>query len=69
MNGLSLDIHKEEEAVELFAANILKAGLHFLENPMERPFIPSWNRVTSALPELSEQFIQAVEEDMQEYAP
>lgn len=68
MNGLSLDIHKEEEAVELFAANILKAGMHFLENPMERPFIPSWNRVTSALPEINEQILEAVELDMQEFA-
>lgn len=69
INGLTLDIHKEEEAVELFAGNILKAGMHFLENPMERPFIPSWNRVSSALPELLPELIQAVEEDMQEFAP
>lgn len=68
MNGLTLDIHKEEEAVELFAANILKAGMHFLDHPMERPFIPSWNRVTSALPELSEEFIKAVQADMREFS-
>lgn len=67
MNGLTLDIHKEEEAVELFAANILKAGVHFLENPMERPFIPSWNRVTSALPEITAEFISAVNQDMREF--
>lgn len=68
MNGLTLDIHKEEQAVELFAANILKAGLYFLDNPMERPFIPSWNRVTCAIPHLTEEFIQAVDEDMQEFS-
>lgn len=68
MNGLSLDIHKEEEAVELFAANILKAGIHFLNNPMERPFIPSWNRVSSALPDINEHLLEAVDQDMQEYA-
>ncbi len=69
MNGLSLDIHKEEEAVELFAGNILKAGMYFLEHPMERPFIPSWNRVTSALPDIFAEFVQAVNLDMEEYAP
>jgi hypothetical protein len=26
MNGLSFDIHREEEAIELFAENILEAG-------------------------------------------
>lgn len=67
MNGLKLDIHCEEQAVELFAGNILKAGMHFLDNPMERPFIPSWNRVFSALPELMAEFSSAVDEDMQEF--
>jgi glucosyl-3-phosphoglycerate synthase len=69
MNGLTMDIHKEEQAVELFAANILKAGLAFLENPMERPFIPSWNRVSSALPLLQSSILEAVDLDMQEFAP
>lgn len=69
MNGLKLDIHKEEEAVELFAGNILKAGMYFLDNPMERPFIPSWNRVTSALPDIFPEFIEAIELDMQEFSP
>lgn len=67
MNGLTLDIHSEEKAVELFAENIMKAGLHFLDNPMETPFIPSWTRVNSAVSSLSEDFISAVEEDMQTY--
>ena len=67
MNGLTLDIHAEEQAVELFAENIMKAGLHFLENPMETPFIPSWTRVNSALPSLAGDFITAVEEDLKEY--
>ena len=33
MNGLKLDIHSEEKAVELFASNIMKAGESFLDNP------------------------------------
>ena len=69
MNGLTMDIHKEEQAVELFAANILKAGLAFLDNPMERPFIPSWNRVSSALPQLQQSMLEAVSQDMEEFSP
>ncbi|NIN36540.1 MAG: glycosyl transferase [Gammaproteobacteria bacterium] len=67
MNGLTLDIHSEEQAVELFAQNIMKAGLHFLENPMEIPFIPSWTRVNSALPELPLEMVQAVKDDLTHY--
>ena len=67
INGLNLDIHNEEKAVELFAENIMKAGHHFLENPQETPFIPSWTRVKSALPELGNNFIAAVEQDLKQY--
>jgi glucosyl-3-phosphoglycerate synthase len=66
MNGLSLDVHAEEQAVELFARNIMKAGQYFLETPMETPFIPSWNRVISALPAMLESFREAVEADRQD---
>jgi glucosyl-3-phosphoglycerate synthase len=68
MNGLKLDIHQEEKAVEMFASNIMKAGHHFLENPMERPFIPSWNRAISAMPNLLERIKEAVELDNIEFA-
>lgn len=68
MNGLSLDIHKEEEAVEMFAQNIITAGETFLENPMETPFIPSWNRVISAIPDILERLEDAVEKDNQAYS-
>lgn len=68
MNGLTLDIHEEEKAVEMFAQNIMKGGELFLENPMERPFIPSWNRITSAIPDIMEQMVTAVEEDNREFS-
>ncbi|MDF2182464.1 glycosyl transferase [Neptuniibacter sp. CAU 1671] len=68
MNGLSLDIHAEEEAVEMFARNIMKAGDAFLTNPMEKPFIPSWNRVASAMPDVFDRLIEAVEADYQQYS-
>ncbi|WOX06295.1 glycosyltransferase family protein [Microbulbifer pacificus] len=67
INGLNFDIHKEEQTVELFASNLVKAGQAFLENPMETPFIPSWNRITSAEPEFLKQLKQAVEADYEEY--
>ena len=68
MNGLNFDIHAEEKAVELFAENIMNAGHHFLEHPMETPFIPSWTRVNSALPELREEILEAVKKDMEEFS-
>lgn len=67
MNGLELDLHREEEAVELFAGNLVKAGNAFLDNPMETPFIPSWNRVCSAEPQLPNELLAAVDADMAEY--
>lgn len=63
MNGLYVDRHAEEEAVELFAQNIVNAGAHFLDNPMETPFIPSWNRVISAIPNILELLYDAVQKD------
>jgi glucosyl-3-phosphoglycerate synthase len=63
MNGLYVDRHTEEQAVELFAQNIMQAGNYFLENPMETPFIPSWNRVVSAIPDILERIYDAVETD------
>ncbi|TKB47029.1 glycosyl transferase [Thalassotalea mangrovi] len=68
INGLELDVHKEEQAVELFAENIIKAGNKFLEDPMETPFIPSWNRVINAKPDIFERLKAAVEADNQEFS-
>lgn len=68
MNGLKLDIHNEEKAVELFAKNIMKAGESFLDNPMEAPFIPSWNRVISAMPDVLTRLKDAVEEDNKRFS-
>ena len=68
MNGLNLDVHKEEEAVELFADNIIAAGKMFLSSPHKKPFIPSWSRVRSAIPDIYQRLIEAVEEDQKEYS-
>ncbi|MCG6938728.1 MAG: glycosyl transferase [Gammaproteobacteria bacterium] len=68
MNGLEFDIHKEEQAVEMFTGNIMEAGQIFLDKPMEMPFIPSWNRVQSAVPDILQRLYQAVEDDANEYS-
>jgi len=68
INGLTFDIHKEEKAVEMFAKNIIDAGKMFLESPLETPFIPSWNRVQSAIPDIFERLHNAVEEDHKEFS-
>ena len=65
LNGLTLDIHTEEKSVEMFAKNIMEAGASFLANPMETPFIPCWNRVISAMPNVLEELKEAVELDYQ----
>lgn len=68
MNGLSIDRHKEERAIELFAENIMRAGQFFLDNPHETPFIPTWNRVHSADPDFLSKLHAAAAADEAEYA-
>ena len=67
INGLALDVHRESQAVELFARNIMKAGEHFLDNPMETPFIPHWHRVLSAEPDILQELRSAVAADRADY--
>ncbi|MEZ5391689.1 MAG: hypothetical protein R2724_02160 [Bryobacterales bacterium] len=69
LNGLHFDRHAEEQAVELFTRNVVSAGNYFLENPSDTPFMPSWNRVVSAAPEVLDQMVEAVEADTAEFSP
>ena len=66
INGLDFDLHAEEAAVELFAASVMRDGDQFLSNPMEAPFLPSWSRVRSAMPDVLELLADAVEADQQD---
>lgn len=66
INGLPYDIDSEERAVELFAENIMHAGEIFAQSPMESPFIPSWTRINSAIPDLLGRLRAAVENDNSE---
>ncbi len=68
MNGLKFDSHHEEEAVELFAVNIMKAGDDFYVNPMDTPFIPTWSRVKSAIPDFLTKLNNAVDKDNKQYS-
>ena len=65
-NGLDYKTHEEEKMVEMFAENIKHAGKLFLEDNDEAPFIPSWNRVASAIPDIFTQLLDAVEKDRKE---
>ena len=67
MNGLQFDSHTEEKAVELFAENIMKAGEAFILNPMDTPFIPTWSRVKSAIPNFLTRLKETVNEDNKKY--
>lgn len=63
INGLTLDRHAEEKAVDLFSANVYRAGEMFLDNPMQVPTVPSWKRVISAIPNFYDRLREAVELD------
>ncbi len=63
INGLRYDRHREEGSVEIFAQSIMAAGETFLSNPMESPFIPNWNRVHDAFPDVCQQLLKAVNAD------
>jgi glucosyl-3-phosphoglycerate synthase len=63
INGLGFDRHVEEGSIDLFTQSVMTAGELFLANPMEPPFIPNWNRVLSAIPDLGQQMLDAVEKD------
>ena len=67
MNGLKFDSHTEEKTVELFAMNIMKAGEAFILNPMDTPFIPTWSRVKSAIPDFLRRLEKVVNDDNKKY--
>ncbi len=63
INGLKYERHAEEKAIEVFLRSIIIAGDQFLANPMELPMIPSWNRVSSALPGFLNDLYAIVEDE------
>lgn len=63
MSGLNLDRHQEETTVELFSRVLISAGDEFLNRPDESPFIHNWSRVLSAVPDVFDRILGAVEAD------
>lgn len=63
MSGLLLDRHSEETTVELFSRVLMAAGDEFLSRPDEAPFIHNWSRVLSAVPDVFDRILGAVEAD------
>jgi glucosyl-3-phosphoglycerate synthase len=62
-NSLTIDLNSEEQAVELFAENVMKAGETFAYQPMAIPSMPTWSRVSSACPDFLYRLRVATEED------
>lgn len=69
MNGLTIDRHREEKTIELFANNIMEAGHVFLDKPNETPFVPNWSRVNAADAGIVSELRAAVAADCEEYTP
>lgn len=65
INGLYFDRHEESLAVETFTSGIRKAAEVITEDPLGVPLIASWDRVTSAIPDILNQIKAAVEDDNQ----
>ncbi len=63
INGLFFDRHEESLAVDTFTHGIRKAAEIITEDPLGVPLIASWDRVTSAIPDILSRIKTAVEED------
>ncbi|RJR16315.1 MAG: glycosyl transferase [Nitrospiraceae bacterium] len=63
INGLFFDRHEESLAVDTFTHGIRKAAEIITEDPLGIPLIASWDRVTSAIPDILSRIRNAVEED------
>jgi glucosyl-3-phosphoglycerate synthase len=63
VNGLIFDRHEESLAVETFTGGIKIASETIMNDPLGVPLIPSWDRVTSALPDILSMIKDAVEKD------
>lgn len=66
INGLRYDRHTEDTLAEAFGKAIEGAGHDFLTNPLGAPSIPTWNRASSAIPDLLPRLREVVERDNRE---
>ena len=63
VNGLIFDRHEESQAVETFTKGIRIASETIMNDPLGVPLISSWDRVTSALPDIQDLVKNAVDKD------
>jgi glucosyl-3-phosphoglycerate synthase len=63
VNGLFFDRHEESLAVESFTGGIKIASEIIMRDPLGVPLISSWDRVTSALPQIMKMVKEAVDGD------
>ncbi len=63
INGLFFDRHEESLAVETFTSGIKQASEKIMEDPLGVPLIASWDRVTSAIPDILGRIRAAVKAD------
>lgn len=65
INSLKFDRHEERTAVEAFLKGIKLGTEVFASDPLGVPMISNWSRVSAAVPDIYDQLLQAVEEDLQ----
>jgi glucosyl-3-phosphoglycerate synthase len=63
INDLVFDRHEESVAVETFTSAIRKAADIITEDPLGVPLISSWDRVTSAIPDILQRIKTTVDRD------
>ncbi len=63
INELNYDRHEEATAIDTFAEAIRAAGNSIREDPLGLPLIPNWNRVFSAIPDIAEKLVAAIDND------
>lgn len=63
VNGLIFDRHAESQAIETFTHGIKKAAETIIKDPLGVPLIASWDRVTSAIPDILDRIRSVVEAD------
>ncbi|HFU76869.1 MAG TPA: glycosyl transferase, partial [Arcobacter sp.] len=63
LNALDFNREKEIKTVEMFQEAILNASQEFYEDPMGVPSLSPWITVRSVLPDFSDKFYKAVQED------
>lgn len=63
INCLVFDRHEESLAVETFTKGLRQAADLIMEDPLGVPLIASWDRVTSAIPDILTRIAETVEAD------